>query len=165
MQLCFDAVEVCPPLSSPAAEFAPVGDRYDPLRAVVGGAVAARLAALRLFVVGAGAIGCELLKNFALLGVATSGPGRITITDNDLIEKSNLNRQFLFRPRHVQQPKSTTAAAAVVAMNPALRIDAHLHKVGPETTASVYHDAFFADLDVVVNALVGRLRWGKNEDP
>ena len=27
---------------------------------------------------------------------------QLTITDNDLIEKSNLNRQFLFRPHHIQ---------------------------------------------------------------
>lgn len=65
--------------------------------------------ALKYFVVGAGAIGCELLKNFAMMGIGTEG-GRIIVTDMDLIEKSNLNRQFLFRPHNVQQAKSTTAA-------------------------------------------------------
>ena len=50
--------------------------------------------------VGAGAIGCEMMKNFAMLGVATNG--KIILTDNDLIEKSNLNRQFLFRPKDIQ---------------------------------------------------------------
>ena len=43
-----------------------------------------------------------MLKNYALLGVGTSNQGQITITDNDLIEKSNLNRQFLFRPQHIR---------------------------------------------------------------
>jgi molybdopterin/thiamine biosynthesis adenylyltransferase len=43
---------------------------------------------------------------------------QITITDNDLIEKSNLNRQFLFRPHHIQKSKSTTAAHAVLEINP-----------------------------------------------
>ena len=47
--------------------------------------------------VGAGAIGCELLKNFAMIGLGCS-EGAITVTDMDTIEKSNLNRQFLFRP-------------------------------------------------------------------
>ena len=59
----------------------------------------------KLFMVGCGAIGCEMLKNYALLGIGSGGGddgGLITITDNDLIEKSNLNRQFLFRPWHVQ---------------------------------------------------------------
>uniref|UniRef100_A0A8C3KL43 THIF-type NAD/FAD binding fold domain-containing protein n=1 Tax=Calidris pygmaea TaxID=425635 RepID=A0A8C3KL43_9CHAR len=48
--------------------------------------------------VGAGAIGCELLKNFAMMGLGCGPGGHITVTDMDTIEKSNLNRQFLFRP-------------------------------------------------------------------
>lgn len=48
--------------------------------------------------VGAGAIGCELLKNFGMMGVGLKQDGGcIYITDMDLIERSNLNRQFLFR--------------------------------------------------------------------
>ena len=62
--------------------------------------------------VGAGAIGCELLKNFAMLGVGTEGS--IVLTDPDVIEVSNLNRQFLFREKHLRKPKSQTAAAAAV---------------------------------------------------
>ncbi len=52
--------------------------------------------------VGAGAIGCELLKNFAMMGVGCSTEGAVYVTDMDIIEKSNLNRQFLFRPWHIQ---------------------------------------------------------------
>lgn len=52
---------------------------------------------LRILIVGAGAIGCEHLKNLALLGVGTGPRGEILITDMDSIEVSNLNRQFLFR--------------------------------------------------------------------
>jgi ubiquitin-activating enzyme E1 len=52
--------------------------------------------------VGAGAIGCEMLKNWAMIGVATAPGGQIIVTDMDVIEKSNLNRQFLFRPGDVQ---------------------------------------------------------------
>lgn len=42
--------------------------------------------------IGCGAIGCELLKNFAMLNIGASGVGSITITDPDHIETSNLNR-------------------------------------------------------------------------
>lgn len=56
------------------------------------------------FQVGAGAIGCELLKNFAMLGLA-AGEGEVIVTDMDTIEKSNLNRQFLFRPSDVTVSK------------------------------------------------------------
>jgi hypothetical protein len=46
--------------------------------------------------VGAGALGCEFFKNFAMMGVATD-TGLLTVTDDDVIERSNLSRQFLFR--------------------------------------------------------------------
>ena len=55
-----------------------------------------------LIQVGCGAIGCEMLKNLALLGVSTAENGLLTITDDDVIEKSNLNRQFLFRANHIR---------------------------------------------------------------
>jgi molybdopterin/thiamine biosynthesis adenylyltransferase len=67
--------------------------------------------------VGAGAIGCELLKNFAMLGIGTKKKGQICLTDPDVIEVSNLNRQFLFREKHLRKPKSVTAAASAIQMN------------------------------------------------
>lgn len=42
--------------------------------------------------IGAGAIGCELLKNYAMLGLGTGKEGQIVVTDPDVIEVSNLNR-------------------------------------------------------------------------
>jgi hypothetical protein len=51
----------------------------------------------KTFMIGAGAIGCELLKNFAMISLGTGEQGKITLTDPDHIENSNLNRQFLFR--------------------------------------------------------------------
>ena len=51
--------------------------------------------------VGAGALGCELIKAFALMGIACSPEGAVHCTDNDNIEVSNLNRQFLFRANNV----------------------------------------------------------------
>jgi ubiquitin-activating enzyme E1 len=59
--------------------------------------------------VGAGALGCEYIKSFALMGIGCSAGGKVYCTDNDNIEISNLNRQFLFRKNHVGSSKSKIA--------------------------------------------------------
>uniref|UniRef100_A0A8C7XMU7 E1 ubiquitin-activating enzyme n=1 Tax=Oryzias sinensis TaxID=183150 RepID=A0A8C7XMU7_9TELE len=152
--LYFDALEC---LSEDAGvqlteeECAPRNSRYDGQIAVFGTKLQDLLARQRYFLVGAGAIGCELLKNFAMIGLA-SGEGEVIVTDMDTIEKSNLNRQFLFRPSDVTKMKSDTAAAAVKQMNPSIRITGHQNRVGPETER-VYDDDFFESLDGVANAL------------
>lgn len=73
------------------------GSRYDGQIGVFGAPLQEQLADLNVFLVGAGALGCELIKNLACMGVATGDKGLVTITDDDVIEKSNLSRQFLFR--------------------------------------------------------------------
>ncbi|XP_062871211.1 ubiquitin-like modifier-activating enzyme 1 [Trichomycterus rosablanca] len=132
-------------------ECAPKGCRYDGQIAVFGNKMQELLARQRYFLVGAGAIGCELLKNFAMIGLA-SGEGEVIVTDMDTIEKSNLNRQFLFRPWDVTKMKSETAAAAVKQMNPSIRITGHQNRVGPDTE-KIYDDDFFENLNGVTNAL------------
>ena len=72
-----------------------------------------RLAAARILVVGAGALGNEVLKNLALLGV-----GALVIVDLDVVEESNLSRSILYREADIGRPKADCAAAAVKAINP-----------------------------------------------
>ncbi|KAK2492276.1 hypothetical protein MC885_019356 [Smutsia gigantea] len=152
--LYIEAADIVESVGKPEhEEFLPRGDRYDALRACIGDTLCQKLQNLNIFLVGCGAIGCEMLKNFALLGVGTGKKkGMVTVTDPDLIEKSNLNRQFLFRPYHIQKPKSYTAAEATLKINPQLKIDAHLNKVCPATEA-VYNDEFYTKQDIIITAL------------
>ncbi len=93
-----------------------------------------KLISSKWFMVGSGAIGCEHLKNLAFMGVGDSslGSGEVILTDPDQIEKSNLNRQFLFRSQHIGKPKSETAAGVIRKMKPNMKITAHLQKVGSD---------------------------------
>lgn len=138
----------------PQSEFEPEGTRYDSQVGVFGKTFQTKLSNARQFLVGSGAIGCEMLKNWAMMGVATGPEGVIHVTDNDQIEKSNLNRQFLFRPKDVGKFKAETAAAAVSDMNPHLKgkIAPSEQRVGPDSE-DVYDDAFFESLTGVTNAL------------
>jgi ubiquitin-activating enzyme E1 len=86
-----------------------------------------------------------------MMGVGC-GSGEIVVTDMDLIEKSNLNRQFLFRSNDVSSPKSRTAARAVKAMNNELNIVHHENKVCADTE-NIYSEFFFDKIDGVANAL------------
>lgn len=152
--LYFDALECLPEDKSclGVEQCKPTGSRYDGQVAVFGQDFQAKMCQQKYFVVGAGAIGCELLKNFAMVGLGASSSGKIIVTDMDHIERSNLNRQFLFRPYDVGKPKSTAAAKAIKAMNKAMNVEAQENRVGADTE-NIYTDDFFASLDGVANAL------------
>lgn len=102
--------------------------------------------------VGAGALGCEFVKMFGLMGVSTKTPGLLTVTDDDNIEISNLNRQFLFRKHDVGHSKAQKAISAASIMNPELRTQAYKLRVSSETT-EIFNDDFWESLDIVINAV------------
>lgn len=153
--LYFDSLESLPTNSARSEELCkPTGTRYDGQIAVFGREFQEKLANTNEFLVGAGAIGCEMLKNWALIGLATGPKGKISVTDMDSIEKSNLNRQFLFRPKDVGKLKSDCAAEAAQAMNPDLKghIVTLRDRVGQDTE-EIFNEDFWGQLDGVTNAL------------
>ncbi|KAM7527640.1 hypothetical protein LguiB_031050 [Lonicera macranthoides] len=148
----FDSVESLPTEAVEPSDFRPLNCRYDAQISVFGSKLQKKLEDAQVFVVGSGALGCEFLKNLALMGVSCNSQGKLTVTDDDVIEKSNLSRQFLFRDWNIGQAKSTVAAAAAATINPSLCIEALQNRVGPETE-NVFHDTFWENLSVVINAL------------
>jgi ThiF family len=88
---------ISPPLATMEAS-APTDNSYRQLFARKNGK---RIIDERVLLVGAGGIGCELLKNLVLTGFA-----EIHIVDLDTIDLSNLNRQFLFGHEHIKQSKA-----------------------------------------------------------
>mmetsp|Transcript_114025 Transcript_114025/g.158073 ORF Transcript_114025/g.158073 Transcript_114025/m.158073 type:complete len:107 (+) Transcript_114025:1240-1560(+) len=84
----FDVIE----LYSNKGEESTAADRYLSLRTCLGTETFDKLRKMKLFMIGAGAIGCELLKNYSMLGLGSKDDGKIILTDPDIIEVSNLNR-------------------------------------------------------------------------
>ena len=76
-----------------------------------------KLTDAKVLVVGAGGLGCPVLQNLAAAGVGTIG-----IVDGDLVEASNLNRQFLYTLSDCGKNKATTAAEAIQKQNPNVKV-------------------------------------------
>uniref|UniRef100_A0A8C7IPD5 SUMO-activating enzyme subunit 2 n=1 Tax=Oncorhynchus kisutch TaxID=8019 RepID=A0A8C7IPD5_ONCKI len=105
------------------------------------------LSACRVLVVGAGGIGCELLKNLVLTGFKN-----IEVIDLDIIDVSNLNRQFLFQKKHVGKSKAQVAKESVLQFCPTANITAYHDSImNPE-----YNVEFFRNFMLVMNALDNR---------
>ncbi|XP_030925521.1 ubiquitin-activating enzyme E1 1-like [Quercus lobata] len=148
----FDSVESLPTEPLHPSDLKPLNSRYDAQISVFGSKLQKKLEDAKVFIVGSGALGCEFLKNLALMGVSCNKQGKLTITDDDVIEKSNLSRQFLFRDWNIGQAKSTVAASAAGLINPCLNIEALQNRAAPETE-NVFDDTFWENLNVVINAL------------
>lgn len=86
-------------------------DRYSRLK-LIGWWEQEKIANAKILVVGAGALGNEVLKNLCLLGV-----GNIHIIDFDEVQESNLTRSVLFRSHHEGQPKSKVIAEMASELN------------------------------------------------
>ncbi|CAJ0963848.1 unnamed protein product, partial [Mesorhabditis belari] len=102
----------------------------------------------RVLVVGAGGIGCELLKNLVLTGFK-----KIHVVDLDTIDVSNLNRQFLFRREHVNKSKAEVASAAVQKLQPNVNITFDHDSI---FNGDKFGISFFKEFNLVMNALDNR---------
>jgi molybdopterin-synthase adenylyltransferase len=120
-------------------------DRYGRLR-LISWWRQERLRAARVLVVGAGALGNEVVKNLALVGLGTT-----ILIDLDVVEPSNLSRSVLFREADAGQPKAEVAARRARDLNPDITI-IPLH--GDVTTDLGL--GIFADVDLVIGCLDNR---------
>lgn len=109
----YDAIEAFVESSNGGEEFQ--DSRYADMVKLFGEEGFSKIKAMKIFLVGAGAIGCENLKNFVCSGLGMNG--KISVTDMDSIEQSNLNRQFLFRAEDVSKMKSISAVERAKELN------------------------------------------------
>ncbi|KAF4023923.1 hypothetical protein G4228_015937 [Cervus hanglu yarkandensis] len=153
--LYFDALDCLPedgdPFPNPE-DCAPRHCRYDGQTAVFGADFQEKLSHQHYLLVGAGAVGCELLKGFALMGLGAGGRGGVTVADMDHVELSNLSRQFLFRSQDVHRQKAEVAAEATRRLNADLQVTPLNLPLDP-STEDIFGDDFFAGVDGVAAAL------------
>ena len=121
--------------------------KYEGVVNILGKDLLAKLQKTSSFVIGAGAIGCELIKLLGMLGLKN-----ICLTDMDNIEKSNLSRQFLFNDNDIHKSKSKTAAAKIKLLNKDCDVTAFENKVCSDTE-NIFNEAFFSNIDIILNAL------------
>jgi molybdopterin/thiamine biosynthesis adenylyltransferase len=95
-----------------------------------------RLLAAHALVVGAGGLGSA-----ALMYLASSGMGHITVCDGDKVDLTNLQRQIVHRQDSVGRPKAASAAATLAGINPEIRIEALEERAGPERLAQLVRAA------------------------
>ena len=129
------------------------GSRYDDQIAIFGNEIQKKIEQSKIFMIGAGATGCEFLKNFAMMGFCTNDKdSKFIVTDNDSIEVSNLSRQFLFRQKDVGSSKAVTASNSVKLMNPKFNVVGLQKKVCQETE-DYFDEDFWNKLDYVIMAV------------
>ncbi|MCJ1275872.1 E1 ubiquitin-activating protein uba2 [Puttea exsequens] len=108
------------------------------------GSLYSRIKQSRVLLVGAGGIGCELLKNLVLTGF-----GQVHVVDLDTIDLSNLNRQFLFRHEHIKKSKALVAKESAAKFNPYVQLEAHHANIKD----SQFNIEWFQSFNIVFNAL------------
>lgn len=146
------AAAVAPPAPAPASTPAAPAAARQPAamsrdsfnKQSLGASLNSKVKESRVLMVGAGGIGCELLKNLVLTGF-----GEIHIVDLDTIDLSNLNRQFLFRFEHIKKSKALVAKEAAQRFNPNVKIIAHHANI----KESKFNIEWFHGFTIVFNAL------------
>lgn len=107
----------------------------------------------KVLVIGAGGLGCELLKDIALMGIRD-----LHVIDMDTIELSNLNRQFLFRTHDIGKSKAEVAAEFIERMVPDCKVIAHHNRIQD------FDLSFYNQFNIVICGLdsVEARRWMNN---
>ncbi|OAC98846.1 hypothetical protein MUCCIDRAFT_43444 [Mucor lusitanicus CBS 277.49] len=103
-----------------------------------------KVANSKILLVGAGGIGCELLKDLVM-----SGFKDIVVIDLDTIDISNLNRQFLFQRQHVKKAKAHVAKESALKFNSAAKIESLQSNI----KESQFNVQWFKQFTMVLNAL------------
>jgi molybdopterin-synthase adenylyltransferase len=91
-----------------------------------------KLSKARVFVAGTGGLGSPISTYLAVAGV-----GKIIIADFDIVDSSNLNRQFLHHERDIGRDKIESAEEKLISLNPEIKVDTIKEKITDENVSSI----------------------------
>ena len=124
---------------------------FSSLRDCVGESTFSLICSSKILVVGSGGIGCELLKNLVSCGFKN-----IETIDLDTIDVSNLNRQFLFRQKHVKKSKAKIASQVVNSFYSHHNCNCVKGHLGNIKNSELFGLSYFDSFDLILNALDNR---------
>lgn len=127
------------PLVDPVASLAPaelIRTARHAVLAGIGEEGQRRLAAARIAVVGAGGLGSPVL-----LALAAAGVGELIVIDDDVVERTNLQRQLMHRVDDIGAPKTSSAARAIRDLSPLTHVREETTRLTPQNARYLLGDA------------------------
>lgn len=106
----------------------------------------------KILLVGSGALGCEYLKILSKSGISTEKDSQVIVVDDDQIEVSNLNRQFLFRNQHIGKSKAEISSMVAKTFNSEFQVKPVISRMQPSTEC-FFTDQYWDSLTLVINAV------------
>ena len=133
--------------------------RYSEQISIFGQDLVNQIQNTKVLVAGAGALGCEIIKNLSLLGVGAQNNKEnncdnqnVIVVDNDLIELSNLNRQFLFHKENIGKSKAICSCNSAKKINKEINYKPICEKLCTNTEKKL-SKSFYSQFDIVFSCL------------
>jgi len=124
-----------------------LGDRYDSIRSVIGNESMNKIRTSKFAIIGVGAIGCEYARQASLFGVKG-----VVLFDHDIIEASNLTRQFLFTSKENGKGKAEVARFAILNCNPDIK-EEHVIAYNEKFNGTKFHDLGIDEVSVIFSGV------------
>ena len=125
-------------------------NRYSDQISVFGEELINKIINTKVLVAGAGALGCEIIKNLSLLGVGVNQ--NVVVVDNDLIELSNLNRQFLFHKENIGESKAICSCNSAKKINKDINYKPICEKLCYNSEKKL-SKSFYSQFDIIFSCL------------
>jgi len=121
-------------------------ERYNRQIALIGSEGQEKLKKACVMIIGAGGLG-----NIAAKFLASSGVGKLIIIDHDVVEESNLNRQFLFNKKQIKRPKAIALKETLYKINPETKVEGVVKKLDFASEIKIMQIAIANNVSIILD--------------